>query len=434
MGYDEQQKALTPPVQQKGGTQTTGPQVQAPRKLNMKKGVAQKLGAVDSLSSATSVIGGVLDAMAPTAGEGFEGSVEVEIKPPAGVGFYMKLGLNGAVKRLEDGRLEVEGKTELTVGIAGEASIDTGWFGKYGGSWHAGVKGAIGVKATGDSGAHCMQLFGLGIHDWVKACPGGAYVASKLFGGTYEADVLKTMKPEGHAKESSLEYSAELGLDVGAGLEAGDDNKIEAEGGIAGTVTNKVTKDKDGKRKDEVETATVISVALGGESAAFGGSGEAELTLKKGQKPDLSLSLELTPKSLDGKAVAYVAKGLADLIKPLLKVASKAAPDEKTRTALAVGCGWLPSQLIAEKIDATKGMAMGYGLGLNYENGAFKSWDLSLTREVEVEVGPLAIKGKTSRELASGEAKEEKAPVKKPTTPPPPQKKPQPTKKGNGRK
>lgn len=431
VGFDQGASQLAPPVQAKGkgggqgpkktppkskGGQSTkgGQQVQAPRQLNIKKGTAQKLGQVDSLGSAITAIGGLMDAMAPTPGEGFEGDVEVEIKPPESLGFYMKLGLKGGVKRLEDGRLEVEGGVEVVVGVAGSAEIDTGWFGKYGGSWHAGVKGAIGLKATGDNGAHCMRLFGLGVHDWVRALPGGGYVASKLFGDTYEDDTIKSMKPEGHAKESSLEYSGEVGLDVGAGLEAGEETKAEVGAGASVVKTNKVTKGKDGKRKDESETAKVLSIELGGETEGFAAKGAAEISFKGNEAPDVELDIELEPKGIIGKGAGFIAKSLTDLIKPFLaycnttRAQHRASPETGDRLAKGIAL-WIPSQLIAGKIHETGSLKAGYNLKLEYEEGKFKAWNLALTRAVEQETevlgSSLKIGGKTTRDLAGGEGK-----------------------------
>jgi hypothetical protein len=391
----------------------------APRQLAIKKATAQKLGKVDSMASAIGAIGGVLDAMAPTAGEGFEGDVEVEIKPPEGVGFYMKLGLSGAVKRMEDGRLEVEGSMSVTAGVAGNAELDTYWFGKYGAEWHAGVKGELGLKATGDNGAHCMRLFGLGVSDWVRSCRGGSYVASKLFGDSYEADTIKTMKPEGSAKESSVEYSAALGLDVGAGLEAGEAGKAEvgAEAGVK--ATTKVTKGKDGKKNSETEVETFKKIALGLETAAFDVSGEAEMSTVAGQGTKTGLSLDLVPKEvLGGQRVGFLAKALSDAVVPLLAICAKSAPvDAKLRASMAAGMKWIPSQIIAAKMLDSMALKCGYSLKLEYEDGKFKGWSLELTREGEVEVGPVKAAGKTTREVAKGEV-EDKPAVVPPVTPP----------------
>jgi len=417
MSFAEGEAALTPgggdPVQRKSPVQKDDKTKPAqPHDIDIKQGTLEKLGQVESFEQANTVVGQVLDAMAPTPSSGFMGAFEIKICPPGAIGFYMNLGLEGTVKRTAAGKLEVEGKLAVTVGVGGGGELDAGWLGKYGAKWHVGIRGALGVKATGSHGGECMSLTGLAIKDWIDGVPGGSYVSPYLFGETFEADVLKGMGVEGTTDEDSIESSMEGGLDVGGSLEMGELASGEAQGFYGGKSVTKVGKGKDGKKTSQTE---VGSAGFAKFNAKVGehwhGEGEVQFFNPSGpKKPSVEIKAEVMSHGTAAAGVAFGAKSVADLVSPVWGLLKATGDQDLQQGAKDLG-SLVPCGAISGALDASHLVNSGFEIILKFEELKFKEFALEAVRgmDKELHLGVVegSLKGKTTRALAHGHAHED---------------------------
>ncbi len=190
------------------------------------------LGKVASMQALSSVLGHLIGGLAPVAGTSCDASLKVAVFVE---GFYIDLNLDvGAVR--DDKGMELTGSMGIGLGVglglgAGLAS---------GKAW-AGIQGSLGFTSKADNTVECFELILLGLNQWMRnekvtildhiECPmmailkssgGGAYLADKIFGGGFEAHVLKSMDPKSKGDEAdTLEFHESLGFDGGVDFEGG---------------------------------------------------------------------------------------------------------------------------------------------------------------------------------------------------------------------
>lgn len=410
MSLQQQQQSLQPQGGQKGGGQKgqQGGKTTPPPRSNESalKRAAHKLGEVASIDGAFQGIGGLLDVLAPTAGQGFSGSVDVKIKPPLGSGFYMNLNLEGTAKRNTDDKLELEGKVALVIGGAGKVSYFEGY---------VGARGMLAVKATGKSGYDCLRLMGLGIHQTIAAwTPKGA---DWLFGAEFEKNVVEGMVPktEGN-KADGLEYTGELGVEGGlggGGEEGGPEGKLAT--GYRGKHT--LSKEKPGDKKIASETDHGLMVVLGGKAKALGLEleGAIDMFVTKDKPVQWELKGEIAADADKLKDAMQVVKALGDLGGGLLGTARSAAALQekggqgdkgtwaKVRTALG-GLSIFPKTAVGLAMhdkgkNAPLGTKAAFELGLKFEGKELKEFNLEALQKYEPSEGTKDLLGKAGVEL-----------------------------------
>ncbi|MCB9731949.1 MAG: hypothetical protein H6745_04865 [Deltaproteobacteria bacterium] len=372
--------------------QQGGQQVQQPTESGFQK-VVRKLGEVATLDNAFEAIGGLMDTLAPIAGQGFSGQLDVKIKPPLGGGFYMNLNLEGTAKRNSEDKLEVEGKIAVVVGAVGRAYFFDGY---------VGARGALAVKATGDAGYECMRLMGLGLHNVIGAwSPRGA---SWIFGQGFEDDVVKGMKSEEHGdKADSLEFQGEVGVEGGIGGGNGVGGGEGAEGKLAAGYRNKTKvskeKDTDTKSKTEVEHGFMTTLGVKGKAGGFELEGGIDIFVAKGKPVAWELKAEIAAESEKLAVVTQVTKSIGDIFgmalgtaRSLAGVQEKAKGGEKTtwagiRTALG-GMSIVPKVTIAAAMhdkgkNAPVGTKAAFEVGLKFEDKTLKEFTIEALQKFE---------------------------------------------------
>lgn len=418
MNYAQQQQQLVPPGQgPQKGKGPTAPKTTGPNQGGLQKAV-KNLGEVASVQGAFMAIGGIIDTFAPTAGQGFSGSLDVKIKPPLGSGFYMNLNFEGTAKRNSDDKLELEGKVALVVGAAGKVSYFDGY---------VGARGMLALKATADSGFQALELLGIGIHRTVAAWTTKG--ADWLFGKGYEEGVVGKMTAQDKgSKADSLEFTGELGAEGGMGAM---DESGGAEGKLAAGYRNKtvLSKEKSGDKKAKVETEHGFMVALGAKAKALGleFEGGVDAFLTKGKDPQWELKGELAADSEKLKDHAYVAKAVGDVIGGLVGVVRSGistyqkGKDGQKEPAIwnglrtAVGAlsmapkATMAKAMVSQGKGAPKGSKPAFELGLKFEGKELKEFGLESVAKYEpgeeikksLEFAGVELGGKTTTNLWS---------------------------------
>ncbi len=438
MSFDEGEKALLPPSEgeevgapkggpvqmrgkkgRKGGggggggsttsskgttTTTTTPPTQ---ETTFQK-VTKKLGEVASIDDAFGAIGGLIDMLAPTSGQGFSGQIDVKIKPPLGGGFYLNLNLEGTAKRNTDDKLELEGKIGLVVGAAGNMYMFSGY---------VGARGMLGVKATADGGYGCLRLMGLGIHSTIAAWTTRG--ADWLFGGGYEQAVVGGMTPETEGgKADSLEYTGELGVEGGSGgMTGGEEAKAEGKLQTGLRSKTKISKEKSGDTKAKSETENGFMLVLGGKAKAGGLEieGGGDMFITSGKPIAWELKCEAAADADKLKDPAQIAKNAGDVFGNLVGTYrscvsnyEKRMGGDKNRWAqarIAVGAlSTVPKMTIGHAMHkqgskAPLGTKAAFEVGLKFEGASLKEFTIEALQKYELPDGAKEALGNVGVEL-----------------------------------
>ena len=166
----------------------------------MVEDVAQDLGAVDSVRGMQGVVGGLLDMLAPGAGDKKKLSLKMEVACSPVVSLGLAYGVE--IGRTKDGKLTVK----TTVDFRATAKADL-WVAE------AIIEAKVGgyIEAQGSNGAQIMDLVGLAIHEAIAAVSTNA--AAYVFGETFSDDIREGMDDDDYI-ESGITAGVSGGLGV----------------------------------------------------------------------------------------------------------------------------------------------------------------------------------------------------------------------------
>ena len=397
MSYAEGAAALSP-VQMEGGGLTPGggekKETPVTTEGEHETPVKQDFGTAENAPQANGVIGSFIDSMTETPGQGFKGSLEIEV--PIGVpGCFMALKLEGGAKRTLHGKREIEFKVRLTF----LGKIDLHFV-----EIHAGVFGELGVKAVADSGHEAMQLMGLLLQQKVKGV--SKKLANKIWGSGYEEEVVEQMD-----EQDEVEGEGSMGLVLGAGAHLGHGGhgpsvEGEVEGGVRSKT--KLKKGADGHLETEHDKGLFLNVGVKSHIGPVEVEVKVESFFKreqgKFQAPDVKVEFEVL--GMHGlETVSALAVGLADCVAPAINAIIKGSKGKGHEAEMHAQqlAGSVAMQPIAGRLIAGGLVHGGFGLILEWEHGKFKKYEVETIKKVELDIGIGKVSGTKTNVVAEGE-------------------------------
>lgn len=305
-----EQKSHSAPMTAKQGAEpepTNTPKV-AQVTAAQKRKLKQDLGKARSIQEANLRVGNFLSGLVtqPKTSVDADLSVEVEVS-----GVIMKVAYGIGLEHTDTG-YELRGNALIGVGVGFKVSIADA---------AATIEGAMNFKSKGDTVGECFDLVLLAIDRWLRdrkltysaSAPGvlisalkyigvGEYVADALFGASFATEVMKKMDPtklpngKDNEEADTIEFTEELGLNVGASVGVAGLANIDGDAGMGYREKTTLGKEASGQLKTEEENGLAGHMSLSGGALGVKGKTEAEyfLTGFKELEGEASLTTSLT--------------------------------------------------------------------------------------------------------------------------------------------